>query len=749
MDKRRRSAGRGRGGADGPATKGRPAPEPESAEPARRPWWHDRSLLGLLVAALAVKATVLAQLGGHPLLQPHGDLDTTYYIELGRRVAGGGPLAITEPFSVSPLYVYFLAAVFRVHDSLLAARIVQILLGTAAVGFLYLTARQWFDERVARVAGALAVLTGFFTFSEILILQAALDPVLTAGSLYFVSRTQIDDRRGPLVAAGVSMGLFALNRPNALAYGLFAIGLIAVVSWRRGVRSGAGGALRTSAGRAALVLASLLLVLVPNAARNYAVSGEAILISSHGGLNFFIGNNAEADGIYDRVPGITPSIAGQVRDATRVAETAEGGHLSASEVSAYFFQRAWAWIAANPGAALALFARKIALVLNKTNVPLNHSYAFYSRDETTLLRVLLVGPWMLMPLGLVGLLLVSVRREQPGFWVWASFIPIYGLSVAAFFVSDRYRMPLLVPLCATSAAALVWTLDRIRERRLAAVGAAAAALTVAAALTAWNFGLDDGLGGERTRKAVWLVEQGSYGEALGYVASISPRHSHPGVLRFQVGQALAAAGRYDDATGQLRGALEIDRGQPAIHLALGQAFLLAHRAAEAVPHLASALDAGFRPEVSGPWLVRALASSGRMEEAVKALTALPDEVVAASGTEIALEVGSLALELNAPAPAERWLRGVVAREPGRAEAQEKLAVALVMLGRAEDALAPIETACRLDPARASARLNLAVVYAQLGRVDEARVQGREALRLDPSEPRAAALLEALPPPVRR
>jgi len=204
---------------------------------------------------------------------------------------------------------------------------------------------------------------------------------------------------------------------------------------------------------------------VPNAARNYAVSGEAILISSHGGLNFFIGNNAEADGIYDRVPGITPSIAGQVRDATRVAETAEGRHLSASEVSAYFFQRAWAWIAANPGAALALFARKIALVLNKTNVPLNYSYAFYSRDETTLLRVLLVGPWMLMPLGLLGLLLVSVRREQPGFWVWASFIPIYGLSVAAFFVSDRYRMPLLVPLCATSAAALVWTLDRIREHK--------------------------------------------------------------------------------------------------------------------------------------------------------------------------------------------------------------------------------------------------------------------------------------------
>ncbi len=52
--------------------------------------------------------------------------------------------------------------------------------------------------------------------------------------------------------------------------------------------------------------------------------------------------------------------------------------------------------------------------------------------------------------------------------------------------------------------------------------------------------------------------------------------------------------------------------------------------------------------------------------------------------------------------------------------------------------------CRLDAARASAHLNLAAVYADLGRFDDARRSAQEALRLDPDEPRAAALIQAIP-----
>ncbi len=239
----------------------------------------------------------MPQLGNHPLLQPQGELDTTYYVELAQKVAHGGPLAVAEPFFVSPLYVFFLALTFKVTgDSLMAARFIQILLGTAAVAFLYLTARQWFSERIARIAALLYALAGFFTFSEIVLLQSALDPFLTACALYFVSRTQCVDRLWPLVGAGISIGLFTLNRPNALAYGFVVAALIGIASWRRSARQAALSPVLIAIGRSAIFLASLSLVILPNALRNYAVSGEAIPISTHGGLNFFMGNHAGAEG---------------------------------------------------------------------------------------------------------------------------------------------------------------------------------------------------------------------------------------------------------------------------------------------------------------------------------------------------------------------------------------------------------------------------------------------------------------------
>jgi Flp pilus assembly protein TadD len=705
------------------------------------------SLLVLLVVALAIKAITLAQLGNHPLLQPHGELDTTYYVELARKVAHSGPLAVAEPFFVSPLYVFFLALVFKVSgDSLMAARIVQIMLGTAAVAFLYLTARQWFVERIAPIAAVLFVLAGFFTFSEIVFLQSALDPFLTSCTLFFLSRTQVDDRRRSLAAAGISMGLFVLNRPNALVFGLAAPVLIAIATWRRPAGRTPVSRIRLAAGRPAIYLAGLLFVLAINALRNYAASGEAVLISSHGGLNFFMGNHAGADGTYHRIAGITPSIAGQARDAQRVAEEAMGRPMSTGEVSSYFYLLAGDWITEHPGSAIRLFLRKIAILINRTSVALNYSYEFY-RQEPTLLRFLIVGPWLLVPLGLVGQFLPSQRAGWPGFWVWASFIPIYGLSVAMFFVSDRYRLPMLVPLCITSAATIGWLIDRMRARRPVHLVAPALALGLAFTATSWNLGLNSGVDDERTTKAVWLIEQSELDQAQEYAARISPRHSRPGMLRFQMGVALASAGRPADAIEQFRQALEFDGNQSAIHLALGQALASAKRPAEAVPHLTRVFDEGYEQKISGPLLVWALVSAGRTDEAVQRLSALPDAV--AEQSETALFLGSTALEGQDLAQAARWFRLAVALAPGEAEGYISLGAVLLLADRAQEALEPLEAAVRLDPQNAGVQRDLAVAYARCGRFAEARAQAEQVLRLDPNDSQARAFLRSLTPGARR
>jgi tetratricopeptide (TPR) repeat protein len=702
----------------------------------------------LLITAFVVKLIVLLQFWDHPLLQPHGELDTAYYVALARRIAEEGLLAPIGAFFVSPLYVYFLAAIFAAGGSLFAAQLVQIALGAGAVGLLFATARHWFGDRAALVGAGLALLTGIFTFNEIVILQSALDPFLVACALYALTRVVAVGSTTAFAGAGLSLGLLALNRPNALVFAVAAVAAVGVYQWRWAAMEREAHRRRRQVGiKGAVVLAaSLFAVLGLNAARNFAVSGDLVLIASHGGLNLYIGNHDRADGTYTPVPGITPSIAGQAGDSKRVAESSVGRELSPGEVSDFFARQALDWVIANPTAALRLTLRKTGILLNSVDVPLNYSYAFYAREPWSVLRWLAVGPWLLLPFGVVGLFWPALRTNRSGYWVWGMFVLVYGAAVVLFFVTDRYRMPLFVPLCATAGAAILRFFELLRTRQFGALALPAGGVILAAAVAFADLGLDNGLGGEQTRMAVWLVEQGSADESLRYVERVTNQHSHPGVLRFRVAQALLDAGRHTDAARLLSEAIAIDGPQPAIRLALGEALLRSSRAPEAVAHLQAVYDSGYDVNAAAPLLVRALVLSGRADEAVRRLSGLPASVAAGStvSVDVALDFGTLALERGAAAEAVRWLRIALEKAPDRAEAHEKLGLAIFLSGDPLAARPYLEHASRLAPASASAHLNLAAVYAELGRFPEARREVLEALRLDPTEMRAAQLLNALP-----
>ena len=117
-----------------------------------------RRQLPLALAALAgvfvVKLSVLLTLGHHPLLVPAGELDGAYYFHFARQAAGGDWMLDdaasffgrpAPAFFVPPLYIYVLALLLKIGGgSLEAARFGQIVLGTAAVGLLALTARRWY-----------------------------------------------------------------------------------------------------------------------------------------------------------------------------------------------------------------------------------------------------------------------------------------------------------------------------------------------------------------------------------------------------------------------------------------------------------------------------------------------------------------------------------------------------------------------------------------------------------------------------
>ena len=158
------------------------------AKPAARQNAPLSRFLLLAGVVFVLKLLVVFQLKDHPLLQPDVGLDTAAYAELARKVLGGDLALGPGLYFVSPLYIYFLSAGLAVTDSFTAVRVLQVLLGTVSVGFVFLSARDWFGERAAWIAASLATFTGLFTFYETLILQASLDAFLTSAALLCVTR---------------------------------------------------------------------------------------------------------------------------------------------------------------------------------------------------------------------------------------------------------------------------------------------------------------------------------------------------------------------------------------------------------------------------------------------------------------------------------------------------------------------------------------------------------------------------------
>ena len=418
-----------------------------------------------------------------------------------------------------------------------------------------------------------------------------------------------------------------------------------------------------------------------------------------------------------------------------------GRPLTDAEASDYFFGLAWTWIRQHPGDAPCLFVRKLGYVFNAQHVALPHSYPFYAYDAHTMLRFYVIGPWLLVPLGLVGLVIATPRLTRADYYVWLAFVPSYAISVAAFFIAERYRLPLLVPLCIGAGAAMdvAWravenTAAQHAARPRRRVPRDLRPGQLAARTARRPMGRRPPHGG-----AAGVI--GRYDEAEQWVQKLEPDAPRRGIVDYTVGVAYLSKNETARAMAHLTKAEQVDPGRPNVEYALGQALLRDDKPQQAVPYLRRGFDGGANVPLPGYDLAVALEKTGDLAAAADVIRriTLPED----TDPEVWLRFGRLASEVKAPDAAEPFFAQAVRMRPDQASARQQYGLNLTVLNRFDEGARELNEAVRLDPKDADSLAYLAYCEVKLGQTDAARAHVRAALAIKPDHPLANQLAAAI------
>ena len=675
----------------------------------------------LLLSALALRLGYIHQHGASPFFDAPV-VDARTFLEQARAIAGGDLWGGDEPYWQPPLFIYLLASVcWLLPDShLLGIRLVHALLGALSCVLVYGLARRAFGEPAGRLTGAGAALCGTFLYFEGELLAVPLEVFLNLLLLHRLLLAMDRGRGLDWGLAGLVAGLAALARPNVL---LFAVLFCVWHLWRRRpVR-----ALAPFAGCA-------LLVILPVTLRNLATETGLVLVSANGGVNFYIGNNAD----YDRTVALRPGVEWE----EMVSAPGRAGHATAAAKSSFFLRKGLAWIAAHPLDYLELLGRKAVAFWSGPEAKRNQDI-YYARRHSWILSLLLWDRHLSVPFGLIGPLSLlglglSLRdRGDP-----TALLRLYALgyvaSVLLFFPAARYRMPVLPVLIAFAALAAWRLFSSLRQGSwsgAAKLGVPLATLLVAcnlsrAAPTEEDAQLQFDLGEAHLRKGEYVLAERHSRRAL----ELDPGYNY---ARHNLAVAAFHLGRYPESMRTARETLEENPRRVDTHVLLGRVFLALGQPGQAGASLRRALEIDAGSGLANYEYGRFLHREGRHAEAAehlqRALALRPGDF------RLHYQLGRALHQAGQAEAAMDRYRQALALER-RPEALVAIGALHLLEGRAGPAESHFSQALELDPENAEAHVNLAVIDVQEGRYAEAVERLRQVLARG-SSPQARGLLE--------
>jgi len=671
----------------------------------------------VFVLALVVRLAYLYESSDNPTFTTP-IMDSADYDSLARSLVGGGKPG-TSLFWQSVFYPFFLFVAYGLSgSSIVAAKLVQAVIGAATCALTYRLGRVVFDLRTGILAGIMTALCGPLVFFEGELLATGWAAFWAVALVLLFCRCDGrvreaakhgDQGRAGSSVTNVTFTFFWLGLCGALAVitrPTFLPVFLAGCVWLGLTLHGAGNAGRRILLAASSVLAGFLLIALPVAAVNQTQTGHFGMMPASGGVNFYIGNNPRAEETVSWRPGR------QWDELARMPEQ-HGIVDNPWARQRFFYGQTWEYVRDEPADFLGGLARKGVEFVSAREMPRSVDvYVFHEWSHILTSLVWKAGRFgfpfgVLLPLVLIAC--VHKRHEIPC-PVWLMTI-VYSLSTILVLTASRYRAPLLPVVCVLAAAGFLALVAVVRSRDLRRL---AAYLMLAGV----------GVG-------ISCVPRPFRAEQINYAAE----------LHRLLGHRFWAEGKTDKAIEFYERSLRFAENDADVHAKLAEALLVQGDRVGAITHYTASLNIRPQSSLNRARLGLAFHENGQLDQAIaeyrKALAMNPSLARVHSNLGAALQKsGDLEGAIEAYGQASRL-------SPRDAIVSYNLGSALAQIGDLDAAVEALRRSLDVNPNNADVRYELALTLSRQGNRNGAADEAARVLRINPQHSGAQNLLGAL------
>lgn len=438
----------------------------------------------LFGAVFLIRVVALSRLTLTPFLLPAGG-DMHFYNDWAQRILAGG---FTDhlAFYGLPLYAYLLSLFYKLFGyNPFIPELIQALLDSGTAVLIYrITVRLLSQQnhspplsvRIVCVAGATAGMAWALFVPAAAYSVILMPTVWLIFVFWFVVWRVIRADKVPAAMEFFLLGLLIGVTAMGVATILFLLPLLLATSFRTSPQ----GPARRIPLSILLLACGVIAGTSPCWIHNYFVARDPVFLSAHGGINFWIGNNPEANGYPRFPPGLRAGQAAMLQDSITAAESAAGHPLKRAEVSQFWSAKARLYIASHPTDWFILGP-----------VKLRNFWSAFRYDDLSIVTSLrehrVIWPGLefgiVAAFGIAGMF-VAWRRSLAGRWVIAAIF-LHMAALLPVFVTERYRLPIVPGLliCAAFGLTLLW--QALAQRRYWQAVSYLSALALAAVAVSW------------------------------------------------------------------------------------------------------------------------------------------------------------------------------------------------------------------------------------------------------------------------